>query len=353
VVLAPLVDVETWPDAPFRWKDVAANLYAPSYRDTYLYEDSNVRVVFPPCGDTTFAGHLSATNLKPNFAYQMKLVGKPTALWGEDGDDLTNERLGYAGRWWRVQPNPGNANDADYEAHHNDPGYIYEGYLLFDFFVTDRFGAADVSFALDSSFHVLWWQHQRTPGTCDSPVRWSTVVGDSTDPAYDQTVGPTEIGVYAEIERLCYGETVLPEGPYNCRFFLTEESFHQSGENEGYWLSVMACDTLYFDLGALAGLDLERDRPEPEPARIWPNPSRGETVVELHLKETGPVRVSIFDVRGRRVRILHEGSLEAGTWQQAWDGRDNRGVPVPTGVYLLKVESSGRQDRMSKVFVVR
>ena len=81
VTLIPLGDVTTWPDAPFRWRDVATNPYGLLYQDTYTYDDASVTVTFQPCGERTFTGHLSATNLKPNFAYQMKLVGKPTSYY--------------------------------------------------------------------------------------------------------------------------------------------------------------------------------------------------------------------------------------------------------------------------------
>lgn len=241
VTLIPLGDVTTWPDAPFRWRDVATNPYGLLYQDTYNYDDASVTVTFQPCGERTFTGHLSAANLKPNFAYQMKLLGKPTALWGEDGDDVTNERVGYAGRWWRVQPNPGNSNDEDYEQHHDDPDYIFEGYLLFDHFTTGRFGNAEIDFALDSSFHVLWWELQRAPQTCDGPVDYTDVEGYAVDPAYDDDIAPVTVGVYAEEERwppVCYGEAELPLGEYNCRIILTEETFHQTGPADYGWVMV-------------------------------------------------------------------------------------------------------------------
>ena len=236
--LVPATGLPPWPETPYRWRDVAAHPYALSYRDGYAYDSAAVTLTFEAAGESTFAGHLSASNLKPNFAYQMKLAGKPEDIWGGEGDDATNERLGYAGRWWRVQPNPGNSNDSDYEAHKDDPGYIYEGYLLFGFFVTDRLGSAEVDFRLSSSYHVLWWEHQRSPGVCDSPVDTVVVEGYTSDPAYGGDVGPVEVGVYAEIERLCHGGTTLPAGFYHCRFLLTEESFHQSGPPDLGWVGV-------------------------------------------------------------------------------------------------------------------
>ena len=55
-------------------------------------------------------GFLDASGLKPNFAHQVKLVGMPSAEFGAAGDDLANERIGYAGRWYKV--GVGNATDA-------------------------------------------------------------------------------------------------------------------------------------------------------------------------------------------------------------------------------------------------
>lgn len=338
--LAPAIDVTTWPDAPFRWKDIGTNTYAQTYQDTYLYADAEVAVTYAPCQGLTFVGHLSAANLKPNFAYQIKLVGKPTGIWGEDGDDAANEMIGYTGRWWRTQPNPGNSNDADYEANHENPDYVFEGYLLFGFFITDRFGAAEVDFAVDSSYHVLWWEHQRTAGVCDSPVKWSNVTGTAADAAYDIDLTAAEIGVFAEIERLCTGTTTMPTGIYDCRLLLTEESFHQSGGVEGYWASAMACDEIGFEIvDSLAGvpaapplLSLRGNRPNPF------NPS---TSIEFDLAEARPVRVDVFDLDGRLVASLLDRRLEAGPHSVGWSGRDSRGLPVPSGAYLYRIDCGG------------
>jgi len=339
LVSAP--DVTTWPPAPYRWRDIATNLYAQSYRDAYLYDDAIVTVTYTPCECLAFAGHLSASNLKPNFAYQIKLVGKPTGLWGAEGDDATNERLGFVGRWWRTQPNVGNSNDADYLANHENPDYIFEGYLVLDFFITDPDGAAEVDFAVDSSFHVLWWEHQRTPGACDSPVKWSTVTGSASDPAYDTDVGPVDIGVYAEIERLCYGETVMTPGPYDCRLLLTEESFHQSGDDNGYWASAMSFDDLGFEV-----VETLADVPDhPVPARlgpIHPNPFNPLTTIRYDLERPTLVDMDVLDAAGARVRRLLAGvPMPAGAHEATWRGRDGRGRRVAAGTYLVRLRAAG------------
>lgn len=337
--LAPAYNVTTWPPAPFRWSDIAVNVYAQTYRDTYTYDDAFVTVTYAPCEGLTFAGHLSASNLKPNFAYQIKLVGKPTGLWAADGDDAANELIGFIGRWWRTQPNPGNSSDADYLANHENPDYIFEGYLLLEFFITDRFGGAEVDFAVDSSYHVLFWEHQRTPGVCDSPVKWSTVIGGADDPAYDADVGPTEIGVYAEIERGCTGTTTMTLGNYNCRLLLTEESFHQSGDIYGYWASAMSYDGLSFTIvddmtAAPAGV---------LPARLLanrPNPFNPATEIRFELAARGPVLLTVHDAAGRLVRTLARGEWSAGEHEVTWRGCDDGGQPVASGNYLVRLRAA-------------
>ena len=252
---AQLIPIAGVSESSLRWWDVASNVYDSAYSDTYIYDDATVILTYGVGGDPlTLAGHLSAVNLKPNFAYQIKLEGKPTGLWGVDGDDDANEVIGFLGRWWRDQPTQGPATDADYIAHHDDPAYVFKGYLLFDFFITDSAGNAEIDFALDGSLHVLYNDSQGSPGVCDTPFQWRTVVGSAADPAYATDVGPTDVGVYGDQEpgRPCFGEASLASGSYNCRFILTEESFHQSAPGSGSWASVLSFDHLQFDTSGAA-----------------------------------------------------------------------------------------------------
>lgn len=226
-----------------RWMDIADNLYSSAYQGTFSYAQPSVTVSYDDTSGA-FAGTLTATGLKPNFAYQMKMVGN------SDIDDWTNEQLGYAGRWWRVQPNPGNSDDADYINHKDDPDYIYQGYLLFGFFSTDQQGNAAVSFSADSSYHVLWATNDSTgvgtghknPDVNDSAViYYDFFASPAINPvAYSTDYGTAHVGVFAEWEsgRALPGQLSLPTGEYHFQFVLTEESFHQSGLGGG-WASVM------------------------------------------------------------------------------------------------------------------
>ena len=77
--LSPAESTLTSPDGNYRWLDIADQEYSPAFRETFKYADASVTVEYLKTADT-FRGKLSAKNLKPNFAYQVKLVGEPDTL---------------------------------------------------------------------------------------------------------------------------------------------------------------------------------------------------------------------------------------------------------------------------------
>jgi hypothetical protein len=78
----------------------------------------------------------------------------------------------------------------------------------------------------------------------------------------------------------------------------------------------------------------------------YPNPFNPATVVGFDLAARGRARVEIFDVLGRRVATLADRVFEAGRHRLHWNGRDNRGHEVASGVYLCRlVTDTGRDSK--------
>lgn len=236
-------------DGNYRFKDIGGQPYALSFTSGYSYVAANVTVSLDTPGLDYLAGAVSATGLKPNLAYQIKLTGNPSKSGMADADDATNEILGYHGRWWRLQPDAANSNDGEYNANKDTPGYVYEGYILIAFFVTDAMGNARVRFVGNNSFHVLWRLDQRQPGPNDGPLGDVAVPDTTGSSAYDAAVPSRQFSLYGEWEptRALPGTLQLPLGHYRCRMFLTEESFHDFGPNGGQWAVAMSAP-LGFDI---------------------------------------------------------------------------------------------------------
>ncbi len=84
----------------------------------------------------------------------------------------------------------------------------------------------------------------------------------------------------------------------------------------------------------------------------WPNPFRSTTQMAYTLPEAREVHAALYDVIGRRVRVLVDERQEAGAHTLTWDGRDASGRPLPSGVYLLKLKA-GSEQRTQKIVLVR
>lgn len=189
-----------------------------------------VRVAVQPCAET-FRGRLEAQRLKPNFAYQIKLLGDYAR------DPAGFERIGLIGRW-RLPGRATNYTDADFRAYSGKTDV--EAYVFFDYFVTDARGNAVRDFALDSSLHVLWKASQRWPGVSADVTPW---VIDASDPAVylfpKMAPAPPVVGIWAERESARYRRPDqvirLPAGDYAARLALTEESWHASDCDSGWW----------------------------------------------------------------------------------------------------------------------
>ncbi|WP_456427797.1 FlgD immunoglobulin-like domain containing protein, partial [Rhodocaloribacter sp.] len=71
----------------------------------------------------------------------------------------------------------------------------------------------------------------------------------------------------------------------------------------------------------------------------YPNPFNPQTRIVFALPEASSVRLTVYDVLGREVATLVSGRRAAGTYTATWDGRTATGAPVPSGVYLYRIEA--------------
>ncbi len=73
----------------------------------------------------------------------------------------------------------------------------------------------------------------------------------------------------------------------------------------------------------------------------YPNPFNPSTTIQFSLQANAPATVSIYDVLGRKVRVLLDAKVSAGEHKIEWDGRDDRGNLVNSGVYILELRTEG------------
>jgi len=75
-----------------------------------------------------------------------------------------------------------------------------------------------------------------------------------------------------------------------------------------------------------------------------PNPFGAFTTIRYGTPETAHTRLEIFSGAGRRVRLLVDREISAGVHTVTWDGADDSGRPLSSGVYFVRIRSDGASE---------
>jgi len=74
-------------------------------------------------------------------------------------------------------------------------------------------------------------------------------------------------------------------------------------------------------------------------AQNRPNPFNPHTSISYSLPKPGRVTITVYDVRGAHVATLVNAELSAGEQIVEWHGVDDRGIPVPSGIYFAQLDT--------------
>ena len=84
----------------------------------------------------------------------------------------------------------------------------------------------------------------------------------------------------------------------------------------------------------------------------YPNPFNAETRIQFYIPRDEHVRLNVFNALGVKVRRIREQKETAGSVLINWDGSDDTGAPLPTGIYYLQLRA-GRYEAVRKMVLVR
>ena len=86
----------------------------------------------------------------------------------------------------------------------------------------------------------------------------------------------------------------------------------------------------------------------------YPNPFNPTTTIsfELTTGHTENTELSIYNIKGQKVKILLNEHLSKGNHSINWDGKDSNNKPVTSGIYFYKL-SSGKSSAMKKMLLLK
>jgi len=87
-------------------------------------------------------------------------------------------------------------------------------------------------------------------------------------------------------------------------------------------------------------------------AQNYPNPFNPQTTIAFSIAERANVRVAVYNVNGALVRTLANESRAAGAYELTWDGRDDGGRQVASGVYFYRL-TAGSFTQTKKMVLLK
>ena len=73
--------------------------------------------------------------------------------------------------------------------------------------------------------------------------------------------------------------------------------------------------------------------------RVYPNPFNNTTSIDISVPKETQITLEVFDIKGRKIANLADVPIEYGIYTYMWDGKDNLGNALPSGLYLIVLES--------------
>ena len=86
--------------------------------------------------------------------------------------------------------------------------------------------------------------------------------------------------------------------------------------------------------------------------RSHPNPMRSNAVISYQIPSKSPVTLTVYNILGQTIRLLDSGEKAPGLYQVNWDGRDNRGNNMSSGIYFYRL-AAGAATLTQKLILVR
>jgi len=150
------------------------------------------------------------------------------------------------------------------------------------------------------------------------------------------------LSLAAGAESTVVAEIHIPEGTpdqdVEVRAKVSSDTYGQA--NSGAWTSLAVSTTSDIGDGGGGGL-LPNSFAM---AQNYPNPFNAGTNIAFSLEQSGQMTLTVCNLLGQTVRTLIDGHREAGIHTEAWDGRDDRGNAVSSGIYFSRLVQNDRSN---------
>jgi hypothetical protein len=149
------------------------------------------------------------------------------------------------------------------------------------------------------------------------------------------------LDIIADVSTISYTDLNVPDGTYE--YYITSLTY--DGESDPSNQVSVLVDFTANDENEIVGVQTEL-------LSNYPNPFNPETNIAYNLKSNEVVQLSIYTVLGKRVKTLVNASQHAGNYNIVWNGTDDMGNTLSSGVYFYKLQA-GLYTRTRKMILMK
>ncbi len=146
-------------------------------------------------------------------------------------------------------------------------------------------------------------------------------------------------------ENISYYDMHLPEGTHT--YYIT--SVYTQGESE-------PSNVVTVEIGTIADNNTILANPNAI-LNIYPNPfssnSKSETNIYYTISDNALVTISIYNIKGEKVKTLTRSSQTKGEHKIVWDGKNQNGKQVSTGIYFIRLNTNNQGGNTKKLLIIK
>jgi len=211
--------------------------------------------------------------------------------------------------------------------------------------------------AANDTVDAPMWMNDRTANFFGNDSRYPNLTDENNvevDPGFNSSVMSMVDSVMAYVQLFRKQGSAKayfynPQGGsiFPCRWPIPEDLSYtnttlQSAGSDGFALGDLNWFPDQKELWLVTGVKNEEPGVIPSDftlSNAYPNPFNPETNIKFALAKSAKVKLTIYNILGQKVKELVNSELNAGSYSTKWDGTDNLGFKVASGIYLYRLDS--------------
>jgi hypothetical protein len=180
---------------------------------------------------------------------------------------------------------------------------------------------------------------------CNSALRWYSIFWETTYYVYLGTT-PYNLEYIGDGDMLWdYTCGIYPELQSNTHYYW--RVLYDNDSRNGYWSGMWEFTT---DDGLIANDELQIATYE---LSNYPNPFNPTTIVNFSIQNKSQINLSVFNTKGQKIKTLTNDILGSGDFSIVWNGDDEIGKSVSSGIYYYKLKVNGKTEVMKKCILLK